>query len=166
MEYFLECLPSSQRHPIAAAPHLGPEWGWGGGERGICVYVCVCKTLLLSVPVPVLRPSRMVPGNMWPIKDAFQETGNGAERETLISTGKLQNRQWLEGLTEWQRKPVSRQTKQKQKHSENRKVNSTGRVLVASQCLLPGLSRSPAEFPLLSFMRRPYIMITKTPSSI
>ena len=59
------------------------------------------KGFCVGDPAASLCPSPG-PANTWPIRTAFQEIGNEAERETFFPTGKLWYSQWYctEGLTE------------------------------------------------------------------
>ena len=101
MGHFLECIPSSQGHSLAAAPHWGPGAQRAGGR--------------------VVDWSRRTPNQ----SELLCKKLDMEQKEKLLSpTSKLWNCQWYcsEGLTEWQRKPVWRETKQKQEHSEDRKV--------------------------------------------
>lgn len=101
MGHFLECIPSSQGHSLAAAPLWGPGARGAGGR--------------------VVDWSRRTPNQ----SELLCKKLEMEQKEKLLSpTSKLWNyqRYCSEGLTEWQRKQVWRETKQKQKHSEDRKV--------------------------------------------
>lgn len=147
MGHVLECLPRAQGHSLAAAPHFGP------GSH------CI------SQPATSFRPSRssswLVQENTWwrnwkwsRKRNSFQEVRSGTVSGAALPCGLKEG---------WGGRCEGRQNSSR---SLMRRKQDTARVRMASPCLLPELAKGPAEFPLLSFTRRSYLMIAKTPSFV
>ena len=64
-------------------------------ERAQCRWPC-------CLPLPESQPMQTSSVNTWPIRTAFQETGNEVETETFFPTGKVWYSRWhcSEGLTD------------------------------------------------------------------